>query len=93
MSIKNLFKKERCPICDYMLGYCQCLYGGTCHPDRSKRKDVVFHHLYLFSKRQVKHLIELERHWQISYGDAEREAIREGLVAQYDGTDCVTHGK
>ena len=80
----RLFKKERCPICDYTLNYCQCRFGnGGCHPDRSKRREVVFGHLYLFSKKQVKHLIGLERYWQISYGDDEMEHIRESLIKQY----------
>lgn len=79
----KLFRKERCPICDYELNYCQCRYGGSGHPDRSKRREVVFHHLYLFSKKQIKHLIELEEYWQISYGDDEREHIREELTERY----------
>ena len=79
----KLFRKERCPICDYELNYCQCLFGGSCHPDRSKRKEVVFGHLYLFSKKQIKHLIGLEEYWQISYGDDEKEGIREELTERY----------
>lgn len=79
----KLFRKERCPICDYELNHCQCLFGGSCHPDRSKRKEVVFGHLYLFSKKQIKHLIGLEEHWQISYGDDEKESIREELTERY----------
>ena len=30
-------KKELCPICKYEFDMCQCRYGGTAHPDRSKR--------------------------------------------------------
>ena len=80
----SLFKKEKCPICDYELKHCQCRFGGSAHPDRSKRMTVVFDHLYLFSKRQIKHLIGLERCWQISYGDEEKENIRQKLKQQYE---------
>ena len=73
----NLFKKEKqkCPICSYQFKQCQCMFGGSCHPDRSKRREVVLHHLYLFSKRQINHIVKLERHWQISYGDNEMADI------------------
>lgn len=60
----KLFKQEKCPICDYKISSCQCLYGGSAHPDRSKRIHVVFDHLYLFSKKQITHLIELQKYWQ-----------------------------
>lgn len=72
-----MFKKSRktCPICTYRIKQCQCLFSGTAHPDRGKRTQVVLHHLYLFSRLQIKHIINLERRWQISYGDAERENI------------------
>ena len=80
----KLFKKEKCPICNYELCRCQCKFGGSAHPDRSKRRDVVFDHLYLFSKKQIKHLISLERHWQISYGDEEKEDIRNALKQHYE---------
>lgn len=79
----KLFRKERCPICDYELNYCQCRYGGSGHPDRHDRREVVLHHLYLFSKKQIKHLIELEKYWQISYGDNERDKEYEKLRTQY----------
>lgn len=79
----KLFNKERCPICDYELGSCQCKFGGTAHPDRSKRRSVVFDHLYLFSKKQIEHLINLEKYWQISYVDEEKENICKELIRQY----------
>lgn len=79
-----IFRKEKCPICDYELNYCQCLFGGKCHPDRSKRRAVVFDHLYLFSEQQVKHLINLQKYWQISYCDDEKEHIFEELRRQYE---------
>lgn len=61
-----------CPICGYELEHCQCLFGGSAHPDRNKEKNVVQDHLYLLSYRQLMHLLELQRHWQTSYGDEER---------------------
>ena len=67
-------KKQKCPICSYKFKQCQCLFGGSAHPDRSKRREVVLHHLYLFSKRQI-NIVKLERHWQIAYGDNERADI------------------
>ena len=79
----KLLKKEKCPICNYELDSCQCKFGGSAHPDRSKRRDVVFDHLYLFSNKQIKHLIDLEKYWQISYGDEERENICKELMQQY----------
>jgi uncharacterized protein (DUF2225 family) len=68
-------KKQKCPICSYKFKQCQCLFGGSAHPDRSKRREVVLHHLYLFSQRQINHIVKLERYWQISYGDNERADI------------------
>ena len=80
----KLFKQEKCPICNYKISSCQCLYGGSTHPDRSKRIDVVFDHLYLFSKKQIKHLIELQKYWQISYGDSDKENIKNDMVQEYE---------
>ena len=82
--IMKLFKQEKCPICNYKISSCQCLYGGSTHPDRSKRIDVVFDHLYLFSKKQIKHLIELQKYWQISYGDSDKENIKNDMVQEYE---------
>ena len=76
--------KEKCPICDYEIEHCQCRFGGSAHPDRSKRQDVVRDHLYLFSDEQVRHIIELERFWKISYLDEEKEKIREELQKEYN---------
>lgn len=76
--------KEKCPICDYDIEHCQCRFGGSAHPDRSKRKGVVKDHLYLFSDKQVRHIIELERYWRTSYLDEEKEKIREELQKQYN---------
>lgn len=71
--------KEKCPICEYDLGQCQCIYGGLGHPDRSKRRKVVFDHLYLFTEKQIKHLIWLEKYWSTSYVDEELEEILDSL--------------
>ena len=70
---------ENCPICKYDISMCQCMFGGSAHPDRSKRRDVVLDHLYLFSQKQIEHIISLQRRWQTSYGDDERSRILEEL--------------
>lgn len=77
--------EEKCPICDYKISKCQCRFGGNWHPDRAKRREVVFDHIYLFSTEQIEHLIALQAHWQTSYGDAERTAIYEELLDEYRG--------
>lgn len=71
--------KVKCPICNYETEYCQCYFAGSAHPDRSKRREVVLDHLYLFSPEQIEHLINLERRLQVSYGDEERTKILEEL--------------
>ena len=71
--------ERNCPICKYSIAQCQCLYGGSAHPDRSKRREVVLDHLHLFSEEQIGHIIDLERYWQVSYGDAERTKILKEL--------------
>lgn len=76
--------KEKCPICDYDIEHCQCRFGGSSHPDRSKREKVVKDHLYLFSDKQVRHIIKLERYWRTSYLDEEKEKIREELEREYN---------
>lgn len=68
-----------CPICKYEISKCQCRFAGSAHPDRSKRIQVVLDHLYLFSSKQVEHIIDLEKWWRISYGDIERTEILEEL--------------
>lgn len=79
---KNLFKlfkkknnTEKCPICEYNINMCQCLFGGSCHPDRGKRISVVTDHLYLFSKKQVEHVLNLQKYWCVSYDDDEKNNI------------------
>lgn len=74
---------DKCPICNYRIDECQCRFGGDAHPDRDKRREVVFDHLYMFSFEQVRHLVHLQRECQISYSDEEREAIRKELADEY----------
>ena len=71
--------EEKCPICKYDISECQCIFAGSGHPDRSKRKTVVIDHLYLFSAKQIEHIINLEKYWQTSYGDEEKNKILEEL--------------
>lgn len=73
----------KCPICNYPLDMCQCRFAGGAHPDRGKQIEVVTDHLYLFSPEQVEHIINLQKWWQISYGDRDRERIRKKLIAEY----------
>ena len=70
---------EKCPICKYDIFNCQCLFSGSAHPDRSKRKTVIKDHLYLLSSKQIEHVINLERFWQTSYGDEAKNAILKEL--------------
>ena len=71
--------KEKCPICNYDIEHCQCYFGGSAHPDRDKRIQVVKDHLYLLSPKQIEHVIELEEFWRTSYLDEEKEQIRKEL--------------
>ena len=71
--------KELCPICGYELYFCQCLFGGSAHPDRDKERTVVQDHLYLLSDKQLLHLEKLQRYWQTSYGDEEKAKMLECL--------------
>lgn len=73
----------KCPICNYDIEHCQCRFGGSGHPDRSKRRHVVLDHLYLFSVEQIEHILELEKYWQTSYGDKECSRIRNELFKEY----------
>lgn len=74
---------QKCPICRYTISECQCTFGGSAHPNRDKRKEVVKDHLYLLTDEQVKHIIHLESRWQTSYGDDEKSKIRNELIADY----------
>ena len=80
-------EKLKCPICKYRLDMCQCRFGGTAHPNREARKEVVLEHLYLFDEKVVEHIIELERFWRTCYGDDERETIRRELESEYGNNE------
>lgn len=77
--------ERKCPICKYEFSMCQCRFGGSAHPDRSKRRAVVLDHLYLLSPKQLEHVINLEKQWQVSYGDEERTKIYEDLKGDKKG--------
>lgn len=70
----------KCPICGYELKYCQCYFGGSCHPDRYKRTEVVQDHLYLLNAEQLAHLIRLQACWQTSYADEDKSKILKELI-------------
>lgn len=65
--------KEKCPICEWNIQDCQCLFGGSAHPDRSRRKKIVKDHLHMLSQTQLNHVVYLESIWRISYGNEEDE--------------------
>lgn len=65
---------ERCPICEYDLSHCQCIFSGSTHPDRGRRIRIVQDHLEMLSPKQIGHIIALEAYWRISYGDEEDAA-------------------
>lgn len=69
--------KNKCPICNYELKMCQCLFD--CHPDRTKIREVVLDHLYLLTDEQIKHIQYLEKYWNTSYVDEEKEEIKRKL--------------
>lgn len=72
-------KHEHCPICEYPFRHCQCRFAGSGHPNRSKKRTVVIDHLYLLAPEQIDHVKELQRYWQTSYGDEEKNAILKEL--------------
>ena len=62
---------------------CQCRYSGSCHPDRSKRREVVLDHLYMFSQEQIAHIANIQRQCPVSYPYEDRENIRKELLDEY----------
>lgn len=77
-----MLKPDSCPICGYKFDMCQCRFGGNAHPDRSKRIAVVTDHLYLLRPRQLAHMINLQRFWEISYDDPEKMDIYRELKGE-----------
>ena len=75
---------EICPICKYKIEHCQCIFGGSAHPDRSKIQQVVKDHLYLLSDKQLRHLVSLEEYWQICYMDEEMNDMVEELKQEHE---------
>lgn len=67
--------KTICPICEYRISECQCLFSGSAHPDRSKRRKVVVDHLYLLNNKQIKHIQNLQSFWKSSYSDESMNEI------------------
>lgn len=76
---------DKCPICNYPLHQCQCLFGGNAHPDRNEERQVVLDHLYLLSEAQLQHVINLEKHWCMSYVDDKRTKILARLRSDKNG--------
>ncbi|MBR3052854.1 MAG: hypothetical protein IKG59_01855 [Firmicutes bacterium] len=70
---------EYCPICEYAIQHCQCIFCGSAHPDRDRRKKIVKDHLELLSMKQISHLVALEEFWQRSYINPEDAAEFERL--------------
>ena len=76
-------KDEKCPICNYPFMECQCPFGGSAHPDRSKRARVVADHIYLLSDAQIDHLKKVQKLWSISYTDEEKNQILQDLTQKH----------
>lgn len=53
-----------CPICEYPVDQCQCMFAGDAHPDRSKKNEVARQHLYFFTPEEQQHIINLEKEWE-----------------------------
>jgi len=66
---KQIARGDICPICRNGFAMCQCMYGGSSHPNRALNQKVVLEHLHFLTKKQIKHIIELEKYWQVSYND------------------------
>lgn len=82
MKIEGLYfgkSNKSCPICGYPFKRCQCCFGGSCHPDRNKLCVVVLDHLYWYSRKQIKHICNLESKLQTSYSNDTYENIRREL--------------
>ena len=88
---KNRSWYRTCPICEYDIDRCQCLFGGSAHPDRSMRERAVKDHLQYLSKEQLKHIIYLERNWNTSgigeYQEAVDELKEKAQFVETEGDD------
>ena len=76
---KEMNRGDICPICKWGFSICQCRFSGSAHPDRTLIRQVVLDHLFLLSKKQLKHIIKLERECCVFYADDERNMILELL--------------
>ena len=72
-----------CPICEYPINQCQCMFDGDAHPDRSKKNEVIRHHLYFFTPEEQQHVINLEKEIFITYMDREKNKILQVIKAKY----------
>ena len=79
--------KGRCPICKYLFEDCQCFYAGNAHPDRSERQRVVFDHLYLFDRAQVRHIRRLQLYLHISYANEAKNEIYKEILKEVGAAD------
>lgn len=70
--------RHTCPICEDTIKDCKCLYSESM--EKSKRRQVIMDHLYLFDKRQIRHLIALEKYWNLNYTDAVKKGILKNLT-------------
>ena len=78
---------DKCPICEYPFDQCQCLFGGSAHPNRNEERQVVLDHLYLLTEAQLQHVINLEKTWSMSYGDEKRMTILVRLRKMKENND------
>ncbi len=73
----------KCPVCGYKISDCQCLFGGSAHPNRWKRIQVIKDHLYLLNSVELHHFIWLESMLEISYEDPEMTNILNELKGEH----------
>ena len=78
---KQFEKGEICPVCQWAFVSCQCRFSGSAHPNRDLERKVVLDHLYLLSKKQLKHLIQLQKEECVSSSDDKYNKIFEKLKA------------
>lgn len=81
-----------CPICEYPVDQCQCMFAGDAHPNRSKKCEVVRQHLYFFTPKEQQHVINLEKRMNISYVDAEKDAAMMKLKLKGDKNNGMLGG-